>query len=58
MTNPLPDIVARLRAAARDPDNIGLLRMLLAEAADRIEELRFWLTRKKAREGDDQGDTK
>lgn len=58
MTYPPDDIVGRLRKAAADRGTGGFLRSLLIEAADRIEELRFWLTRKKAHESDDKGDTK
>lgn len=54
MTNPLPDIVARLRAAAADKRNAAFVQALLSEAADRIDELRFWLMRKRAHEGDDK----
>lgn len=58
MTYPLDDIVIRLRKAAHDRGSSGFVQALLSEAADRIEELRFWLTRKKAHEGDDKGDAK
>ena len=50
MTEKKRDVVARLRGAASDPANRGERKELFAEAADSIEELRFWLQRSQARE--------
>jgi hypothetical protein len=49
MTESKRDVVARLRGAAADPVN-RREKELIAEAADSIEELRFWLQRSQARE--------
>lgn len=49
MTGKKPDVVARLRGAAADPVNRHE-KELIREAADAIEELRFWLQRSQARE--------
>lgn len=50
MTEKKRDVVARLRGAASDPANRGERKELFGEAADSIEELRFWLQRSQARE--------
>jgi len=49
MTEKKRDVVARLRGAAADPVNRHE-KELIGEAADSIEELRFWLQRSQARE--------